>query len=41
MKKVFEYDTNGKITRIYDARLKFSDKIRTYITFEYDNIILA
>lgn len=38
IKKIFEYDTSGNLVKIYDARLKFSDKIKTYITFEYDHI---
>ena len=36
IKKTFVYDDFGRVVRIYDARLKFSDKIKTYITFEYD-----
>lgn len=34
--KKIEYDTNGRISKIYDARLKVSSTIRSYITLSYD-----
>ena len=33
--KEFEYNSEGKISGIYDARLKFGDRIRSYLSFEY------
>lgn len=34
--KEIAYDAQGRILKLYDKRLKFTDKIRSYLLFEYD-----